>query len=177
MKTMHEIEKEIEVLEKELDEVKGTDTEVYTRIVGYHRAVTNWNNGKKQEYFDRVTFKVNNANLVNIIDETKCKSDDRKEAAQIQSPVSNEQIAFYKMFYSITCRNCPPVKNYLKDFPLPGEEIDVTTDLGINSAKKYNIMSTPTVIFFDENDHIISTANSIDELKSILTKEKLSVAV
>jgi len=30
--------------------------EVYSRIVGYFRPVQNWNDGKRQEFFDRVTF-------------------------------------------------------------------------------------------------------------------------
>ena len=32
--------------------------EVYSRIVGYLRPVQNWNEGKKQEFKDRKTFKV-----------------------------------------------------------------------------------------------------------------------
>lgn len=30
--------------------------EVYSRIVGYHRPVQNWNNGKKEEFGDRKEF-------------------------------------------------------------------------------------------------------------------------
>ena len=32
-------------------------TEVYSRIVGYFRPVQNWNEGKKQEFSDRVVYK------------------------------------------------------------------------------------------------------------------------
>ena len=32
--------------------------EVYSRIVGYFRPVSNWNVGKKAEYNDRVTFNI-----------------------------------------------------------------------------------------------------------------------
>jgi ribonucleoside-triphosphate reductase len=35
--------------------------EVYSRVVGYLRPVRNWNNGKKQEFTERKTFKVNPA--------------------------------------------------------------------------------------------------------------------
>ncbi|MEW5773346.1 MAG: ribonucleoside triphosphate reductase [Thermodesulfobacteriota bacterium] len=34
----------------------GSDSEVYTRIVGYYRPVSRWNAGKKAEYADRLTF-------------------------------------------------------------------------------------------------------------------------
>lgn len=33
--------------------------EVYSRVVGYYRPVQNWNKGKKEEFFMRKTFKVN----------------------------------------------------------------------------------------------------------------------
>jgi len=36
----------------------GKTTEIWTRVVGYHRPVQNWNDGKQEEYKDRVTFSV-----------------------------------------------------------------------------------------------------------------------
>ena len=35
---------------------KEIKCEVYSRIVGYFRPVNNWNNGKKQEFSERVEF-------------------------------------------------------------------------------------------------------------------------
>jgi ribonucleoside-triphosphate reductase len=55
---LKEIDRRIEELKFEYDNSKGTPTETYTRIVGYFRAVENWNSGKREEYFDRKTFKV-----------------------------------------------------------------------------------------------------------------------
>ena len=55
---LKEINKEIKKLEKQLDEVVGTITEVYSRIVGYYRNTKNWNPGKEQEYKERVPFKI-----------------------------------------------------------------------------------------------------------------------
>lgn len=51
---------DLSILEKneELKNVKGTETEVYTRIVGYHRALDSWNKGKREEYKDRTMFSV-----------------------------------------------------------------------------------------------------------------------
>jgi len=31
-------------------------TEVYSRVVGYYRPVSNWNNGKRQEFKERNTY-------------------------------------------------------------------------------------------------------------------------
>lgn len=43
----------IEELENSLLNVRGTECEVYSRIVGYFRPVKQWNNGKQEEYADR----------------------------------------------------------------------------------------------------------------------------
>lgn len=36
----------------------GEKTEVYSRVCGYFRPVSNWNKGKKEEFKDRKTFKI-----------------------------------------------------------------------------------------------------------------------
>ena len=56
MKTKQQISREIEDLKHELKSLKGTKTEVYTRIVGYYRSVKNWNKGKREEFDHRITF-------------------------------------------------------------------------------------------------------------------------
>jgi hypothetical protein len=51
----------------------GEKTEVYSRVCGYFRPVSNWNRGKEQEFKDRKTFK--NPQL------TKSQSDCRARSA------------------------------------------------------------------------------------------------
>lgn len=36
----------------------GRKTEVFSRVVGYHRPVENWNKGKQEEFKDRQEFDV-----------------------------------------------------------------------------------------------------------------------
>lgn len=36
--------------------MKKVPCEVYSRVVGYFRPIQNWNEGKKQEFFDRQEF-------------------------------------------------------------------------------------------------------------------------
>jgi len=38
--------------------MKKVPCEVYSRVVGYLRPVANWNLGKKQEFADRVVYRV-----------------------------------------------------------------------------------------------------------------------
>jgi len=54
--TREEITEKIAALEKEKDSVKGSECEVYTRIVGYHRPVKNWNDAKQEEFKNRIMF-------------------------------------------------------------------------------------------------------------------------
>jgi ribonucleoside-triphosphate reductase len=51
---MSEQTQEKEILEKH--ESERTKCEVYSRIVGYLRPVSQWNEGKKAEFYDRVTY-------------------------------------------------------------------------------------------------------------------------
>ena len=38
-------------------------TEVYSRVVGFCRPIQEWNKGKKEEFKDRVTYKINRDEL------------------------------------------------------------------------------------------------------------------
>ena len=49
---------EITKIEEELEKVQGTPCEIYSRVVGYHRPIQNWNKGKQEEFKERVTFRV-----------------------------------------------------------------------------------------------------------------------
>ena len=53
------MKEEMQMLEKETletHEADRTKCEVYSRIVGYLRPVSQWNQGKKEEFEDRKTY-------------------------------------------------------------------------------------------------------------------------
>lgn len=52
------VEERIALLEEEIKNVKGSKCEVYSRVVGYHRPVDNWNEAKQEEFKDRVEYSV-----------------------------------------------------------------------------------------------------------------------
>ena len=60
MRTLQEVEKDIADVKGQLENVKGGETEVYARIVGYYRSVRNWNKGKREEYGIRKMFELEN---------------------------------------------------------------------------------------------------------------------
>lgn len=59
MTRIEEINNKIKELKEKKKNTKGTITEVYSRIVGYFRAVDSWNKGKREEYGDRKVFEIN----------------------------------------------------------------------------------------------------------------------
>ena len=48
------------------------------------------------------------------------------------------------------------------------EEIDASTPEGLAKLQSFNVMSVPTVIFFDENNSEVSRAHDIDEVEECL---------
>ena len=54
--TQTEIKNKIARAEQERAQAEGSKCEVYSRIVGYHRPVENWNTGKKEEFKNRFTY-------------------------------------------------------------------------------------------------------------------------
>jgi len=60
LRTVADIDTEIADLRRQLAETRGTETEIYTRIVGYYRSLTNWNKGKRDEYNLRRPFDAQN---------------------------------------------------------------------------------------------------------------------
>lgn len=81
-------------------------------------------------------------------------------------------ITRYLFFSQVSCTKCPAVKEFLKTVEIPGEEIDATEDAGFEEARKYCIMATPTLVFFDENEKEIGRTFGLEELKEFLKKNK-----
>lgn len=59
----------------------GKETEVYSRIVGYLRSVKNWNVGKKEEFKDRKTLKINSYVLKKANEESEQKISENTQNA------------------------------------------------------------------------------------------------
>jgi len=51
-------EEKLNKLKEEVKCVKGTECEVYSRVVGYLRPVQSWNKGKKEEFAMRKNMKM-----------------------------------------------------------------------------------------------------------------------
>ena len=173
MRTVEKINNEINELKDRLALVQGTDTEVYTRIVGYYRPVKNWNKGKRDEYNHRKLFsqpvRTSNgeAELTAVFTEA---SDNLSEPRQEVLFDRMNKPAGYTYFYRTSCSNCPPVKSWLENFYLEGDAVNVDEKEGFEKASAYQIYVSPTVIFHDENGAEMYRATNVNSLNSLFAK-------
>lgn len=182
-RTLSQVESEIAQIQAELKDVHGTQTEVYARIVGYYRAVRNWNRGKADEFKHRKMFTLDASNRYDITDADKpCACSQNTQLQQIEKPevasstqpellaenvVLNGQFASYDIFVRKTCPNCPPVKAYMANINLTSKMIDVDTAEGLSEAASKGVFAAPTVIVYDENGKELARGHNVEELTAI----------
>ena len=123
----------------------GSQTEIYTRIVGYYRSLKNWNRGKREEYRHRVTFdardRVTDATGGSAMGPAPHVSDAAATADHVPAPVPA-----VTYFYRPSCPGCPPVRDYLDRRGIEYTPVDVDTEDGMRRAIGMQVLSTPTVI-------------------------------
>ncbi|MFI3257461.1 MAG: anaerobic ribonucleoside-triphosphate reductase [Spirochaetales bacterium] len=149
VRTIEVIDADIANVKAALENVRGTETEVYARIVGYYRSVRNWNKGKRDEYDLRKHFVLSGVPEMtseNTLSETQ--NEETSCITTVAKIIDNENDMNYEFFTRRTCPNCQPVKKYLEDADVSGKQIDVDTEEGLARAAEIGIFSTPTVVVF-----------------------------
>ncbi len=131
--------------EQELCPHCGKKTEVYSRITGYYRPVQNWNDGKLQEYADRVNYDIANSTLKRPHSAVVTMSDIFDEEADVT--VSKPEEIRY-LFTTKTCPNCKLVKDYLKNVDYMLVDAEENPEL----AQKYKIRQAPTLVVINGDD-------------------------
>lgn len=109
------------------------ETEVYSRITGYYRPTKHWNDGKAQEFKERLTYKPNG----------------KKDESKIVLDEVN------LLFTTKSCPNCYVAKEYLNQANFDIKVIDAEAEIEL--AQKYNIKTAPTLIVLSE-DKVMSYA-------------------
>ena len=192
-KTLQEIDKEIAQVQKELSDVHGTETEVYARIVGYYRAIKNWNKGKAEEFKLRKNFKLDDSSEYDIHsyadagesgqttfspenemlmeDERFDESAEASRSAQAQEAAAANSELRYELFSRKTCPNCPPVKEWIANSGLTGKTVDVDTEQGLAEAAQKGVFAAPTVIFYKADGSESARAHNVAELEEIFNLE------
>ncbi len=170
-RTLAEVEAEIASVKAQLESCRGSETEVYARIVGYYRAVRNWNKGKRDEFNHRKLFEVKETEEACVKEEMPAQKSLTltKEEVKSETLVSAETDDWhYELFTRPGCPHCPPVQDFITNSELEGKSINVDTDEGMNLAAERGVFSTPTVIFYNSNGASLARAHTVDELLSLV---------
>ena len=117
----------------------GAPTEIYSRITGYYRPVQNWNDGKLQEYNNRVEYDIENSVLKRPSSQvvTFTDIDDIDGEVDVQAP---EEIRY--LFTTKTCPNCKLAKEYLTNISY----IPIDAEENAELALKYKVRQAPTLV-------------------------------
>ena len=178
-RSLETVEAEIEATKKALANVKGSETEVYSRIVGYYRSVRNWNKGKRDEYDQRKMFVYDGSQFPKHAESTAAVQIDSVKSERVTVLAENAQVLgtpdHYEFFARKTCPNCPPVKEYLSGCILPGTNIDVDTEEGLAKAAQMGVFAAPTVIIYDAQNNEIARAHNAHDLELALDTTKVAV--
>ncbi len=137
----------------------GKETEVYSRITGYYRPVKNWNDGKAQEYKDRLVY--------NVCKSTIKKPAPVKEACTCQAEAPKQEVAAGAkaiLFSRVTCPNCRVAETQLSKAGVAYEKLiaDDNKDLCL----KYGVKGAPTLVITDGENHV--NYYSVPEIKKYI---------
>ena len=170
MRTLEQIEQEIAETKAALNNVHGTETEVYARIVGYYRAVKHWNKGKRHELDQRKLFPLEetkdfDSTIANIKNNVE-----KKEEVKTVEVIADSNSVTYELYTRQTCPNCPPVKDFMSNLEMPGRSIDVDTEEGLAEAAQKGIFASPTVIFYNKEGIETARCHNVEELEAVFNK-------
>ncbi len=128
----------------------GRDTEVYSRITGYYRPVRNWNNGKAQEFRDRLEY-----NVSGQLEDAIKSMDGAKEAkaAPVEEPVevTSGETALY-LFTTATCPNCKIATAMLDRKGVSYEKF--LAEENPELVKEFEIRQAPTLVVVSNGEAV-----------------------
>jgi ribonucleoside-triphosphate reductase len=171
MRNLEEIEKDLGEAREALSNVKGTEAEVYSRIVGYYRSVRNWNKGKREEYGERRLYdvKTSGARLETCIPRAVNKPVENTASGVVIEafkPLGTDE-ARLLLFVRSGCPACPGAKAAAGKLGIPVDTIDASGEDGLAEAGRWNVMSTPTAILVNERGEELARAHSGAEIAAL----------
>lgn len=153
--------------ERDTCPICGKKTEVYSRITGYYRPIQNWNDGKVQEFRDRMTYDIGHSSI-----------HDRKPIvanAEEKKPVQYaKDEAPIMLFATETCPNCKFISQVLDKEGVVFSKIIATEHIDL--VNKYSIKQAPTLVVLNGQgcDGDVCVYRGIAEIKEWLDKIKAS---
>ena len=138
----------------------GEATEVYSRITGYYRPVKNWNDGKAQEYKDRLVYSPEKF-------DTKAPSEKVASSSEAKCECQEETNKII-LFATKTCPNCKMAVKFLTNAGIEFEE--VFADENVALAKEYGIKQAPTLMVI--SDGYREAITNLSNIKGFIEKYK-----
>ena len=131
----------------------GKKTEVWSRITGYYRPISNWNDGKAQEFKDRVEYLPNDSTVL--------------KAKEVKEEIVKEKKVDYKpesltIFVQDHCPKCKGAEQRLRLKGINYNVVNCSVDTEL--AKKLGVVETPTIIDTDGKWYAGANA-AVDYLK------------
>jgi ribonucleoside-triphosphate reductase len=146
MRTLEEVEKDLEQARTALASVEGMPAEVYSRIVGYYRSVRNWNRGKREEYGERRLYDLSlpeHSGRAGVAAPLPAPA--MPESAAPASGMAGES-ARVLLFWRPACPACPSAKEAAGRLGIPVDLVNADTETGFAEAIRRNVLATPTAI-------------------------------
>ena len=138
--------------------VCGRKTEVYSRITGYYRPVQNWNDGKTQEFRDRLEYDIEKSYsneheaiqiAKEIADGARTEKQDVKEKAPVKERLKEQLLedGLY-LITTTTCPNCAMAKERLNEAGIDYKVINADEEPQL--ARKLKVMQAPTIVSMED---------------------------
>ena len=148
--------------EKKECPVCGGKTEVYSRITGYYRPVQNWNDGKTQEYKDRVTYNIDTS----VLRRSGCPCDTDKAEDYDTAESSAEAVM---LFATKTCPKCKVAASMLDKAGIEYTKVYVEDNEEL--ARSLELRQAPTLVVGDKKFvEIAGVRQFIDSAAKRVTK-------
>ena len=170
----------------------GQKTEVYSRITGYYRPVQNWNDGKAQEYKDRMVYNIGHSVLkhtgpnpavddarpaaaVNTAAETAADAVHETEAvpvaAAVMEPVAEPVVASVTtstvlLFKTPTCPNCKAAGALLDKAGVAYRALNANEEKEL--VEKFGVKQAPTLIVISEDGSAFEKYRGVSDIKGWL---------
>ena len=172
----------------------GEVTEVYSRITGYYRPVSNWNAGKTQEFKERVLYNIDGiasgasgavaAAAAATAKDTTAKAPtvspataSAKEATAPKEKTAskstelpiNQEMKYDKIMLVTTksCPNCDTAKRFLQDANINYDVVAVESNPELVS--QYSIRSAPTLVVLQDDSH--KTITNVSNIRAFVDSQ------
>lgn len=138
----------------------GKKTEIYSRITGYYRPVSNWNDGKAQEFADRNTYNMTKA--FSDIARGNIKSHAQASKDTVSDDVSVTVGDTLVILSTEDCPKCKMAKSLMDKKGMAYTNLMDSDEEGKALAIKYGLMSAPVLFVPKDGEYsVIADFNDV----------------